>query len=181
MGAISNITTAGAAGAALASSIPALSNIIMASPQIQNTIGYQPQAAYLTQGIGPNPLPPALIFHYEGEQTVHIECDITDNFVEDNTAIQDQIAIKPEVITTHGFIGDLNDVPPNKSLAIAQVAAQKLQAINGFFPVVSVTALIAYNESLLAYQTANNVLNSSISAYNSIPGLPGSTGGGESV
>ena len=107
------------------------------------------------------------VFDFLGEEEVTFESDITDHYVEDNTAIQDQISLKPETITTHGFIGELNDVPP-AALAILQAAANKLTAIGAYAPQLSATALIAYNDAFEAYQTAANVANTAISAWSSI-------------
>lgn len=144
----------------------ALSNLILVSPQ--QTTGYQPQSSDSTQ----NQQPPSLLFHYEGEQTVALESDITDHYVEDNTAIQDQIALKPEVITTHGFIGELNDVPP-AALQLLQQAANKLTTIGAYAPALSATALIAYDEAFLLYQVGANAVNSAVSAWSSINGSNG--------
>lgn len=149
----------------------ALSNLILVSPQ--STIGYQPQN--VPNADGSESLlqqPPALLFHYEGEQTAVIESDITDHFVEDNTAIQDQIALKPEIITTHGFIGDLNDIAPS-FLKPLKFAADKLTTIGAYAPQVSTTALLAYSEAFFLYQVAANAVNSAVSAWNTITGQGG--------
>lgn len=177
--AISDITSVATSGSAALSSIPALGNILIATPQY--TLGYQPQSS---QGLIAqsslfsflNSSLPALAFNYEGENAVTLECDITDHFIEDNTAIQDQIAIKPTLITVHGFIGDLNDVPPNAAFAAAQVLANKLTSIAGYLPGLSVTALLAYNEALFLYQTGASVINAGTSAWSTIGGS-----GGESI
>ncbi len=150
-----------------------LANLILVSPQ--NTIGYQPQNAPSYDN-STSQLPPAIVFHYEGEQTALLESDITDHYVEDNTAIQDQIALKPETITTHGFIGELNDLAPNAVFAALQTAAQKLLVISAYTPNLSVTALEAYNEAVFLYQTGANVVNSAVQSWASITGS-----GGESV
>jgi hypothetical protein len=152
-----------------------LSNLILVSPQ--KTIGYQPTPINPVDG-QPLQQPPALLFHYEGEQTVSLESDITDHYIEDNTALQDQISLRPEQITTHGFIGELNDVVP-PLLAPIQVVADKLTTIGAYLPGLSETALLAYNEAFFLYQTAANAANSAVSAWNSITGVAGS--GGESV
>lgn len=149
-----------------------LSNLILVSPQ--TTIGYQPQNLPTTTG-APAQQPPALLFHYEGEQTVHLQSDITDHPIEDNTTIQDQIALKPEEVTTHGFIGELNNVPP-PILAAAQQIANKLTAISAYTPGLSTTALIAYNQAFQLYQVGQNAVNSAVSAWGSITGS-----GGQSV
>lgn len=142
-----------------------IGNLILVTPQ--NTIGYQPQNADDSNGTYTNP---SLLFHYEGENTATVESDITDHYVEDNTAIQDQIALRPVLITTQGFIGELNDIPPNKVFQVAKLVANKLTTINAYTPALSITALIAYNEAVFAYETAANLLNNAVSSYNSITG-----------
>lgn len=147
----------------------ALSNLILVSPQ--QTKGYQPQNSASSTA----QQPPAFLFDYEGEQSVSLESDITDHFIEDNTAIQDQWALKPETVTTHGFIGELNNIPP-KALKLLQSLADKLTTISAYTPSLSATALIAYNEAFFLYQTAANAANSAVSAWSSINGT-----GGENV
>jgi hypothetical protein len=167
-------------------SITALSNVALVIPNIvglfasgaspQNTVGYQPQNNPNTSSLlGITPATqPALLFHYEGEQTVVLESDITDHYVEDNTAIQDQIALKPEVVTTHGFIGELNDVPP-AALAPLLAAANVLTPLGAYAPGLSVTALEAYNTAFQLYQTANNAVGAAVSAISSLSGTSGTT------
>jgi hypothetical protein len=159
-----------------------LSNLIVASPQ--TTVGYQPQNPTSTStGFSLSNLlnlsPKALLFHYEGEQTVMLESDITDHYIEDNTAVQDQIALRPIIITTHGYIGELNDVPP-AILAPLQIIAQQLGSINAYAPGLSTTAINAYNTAFQVYQAANSLVNSATSAWASIVGtgesVVGSTG-----
>lgn len=150
----------------------ALSNLILVSPQ--GTTGYQPQNKPTKDGTTP-PQPPTLVFQYEGEQNLSVTSDITDHYVEDNTAIQDQIALRPDKFTTHGFVGELNDVAP-AALALLQTAASKLTVIDAYTPVLSETAIIAYNEAAFAYQVAANAINSAVSTWSSING-----GGSENV
>lgn len=157
---------------AISSGISTISNVLLVSPQ--KTVGYQPTPINTANG-SPLPLPPSILFHYEGENTGTIESDITDHFVENNTAIQNQIALRPVIITTQGFIGELNNVPPNIAFQIAQQVAQKLVALGGYAPSLSSTALIAYNEALFAYQTAASLVNSAVSAFASITGQGGET------
>ncbi len=144
----------------------ALANLVLVSPQ--STQGYQPQnPPNLNGDTSTQQKPPAILFHYEGEQTVQLTSDITDHFIEDNTAIQDQIALKPEIVTTHGYIGELNNVPP-KGLALLKSAADRLTVINAYAPQASITAQIAYNEAFLLYQVAANAANSAVAAWTSV-------------
>lgn len=153
----------------------ALGGIALVSPQ--TTVGYQP-SPFDPQTGSPLSQPPALLFHYEGENTSTLESDITDEYDENNQALQNQIALRPVLVTVQGFIGELNNIPPNKALQIAQTAAQKLTVLTGYTPQLSATALIAYNEALFAYQTGANLVNNAVAAFSSIAG---GTGSGTSV
>lgn len=149
-----------------------LSNLILVSPQ--GTVGYQPQNAP-SYSKNTAAQPPALIFNYEGEQVATLSSDITDHYIENNSAIQDQIALKPETITTQGFVGELNNVPPGL-LAPLKTIADKLVAIGAYAPQVSVTAALAYANAFAAYQIAESLLNTGVSIWGVVTGS-----GGESV
>lgn len=144
----------------------ALSNLILATPNANP--GYQPQQKIFPDGSVAQKDPP-ILFDYEGEQTGTFESDITDHYIEDNTAVQDQIALRPEIITTRGFIGELNDVVPPLLQAL-QVAANKLTVISAFTPGLSSTALLAYNEAFQAYQLASLASSAGVAAWGFISG-----------
>lgn len=46
------------------------------------------------------------------EDTLSFQSQITDNYIENNTSIQDHIALNPEVITLRGYIGEVEFRPP---------------------------------------------------------------------
>lgn len=177
---ILSVATAATGALSLASSAASsIANLIVATPA--TTIGYLPQNPVnsgfsLGNILGNilNPSPKSLVFHYEGEQTVSFESDITDHYIQNNSAIQDQIALKPILITTHGFIGELNNVPP-PVLASLQSVTQKLGVLNPYVPGISTTAVNAYNTAFQAYQAAQSLANAASSAWSSL------SGGGESV
>lgn len=156
LAAISTATTAASA----------LGSLILASPQA--TVGYQPQNGPVNDG-STNPLPPSFLFNYEGEQSVLIESDITDHAAEDNSSLQDNIALRPVMINTNGFIGELTDIAPSP-LAALQSLADKLTVLGAYTPVISATALIAYNEAFFAYQLATTAVNAAVSAWSSVAG-----------
>lgn len=146
-----------------------LSNLILATPQ--ERLGYQPQNPPTKDGVVAQN-PPTLVFNYEGEQTLTLESDITDHFIEDNTAIQDQVALRPEIITTQGYIGELNDVIP-RALKPLKIAADKLTVLVAYTPALTETALIAYQQAFFAYQVASQTINAAIAAWSSITGSSG--------
>lgn len=172
--ALSNAATLPAAAASTLSiattAATALSNLILVTPS--QTKGYQPQNPPNADGTDSTAQqPPSFLFNYEGEQTVVIESDITDHYIEDNTAIQDQIALRPVLITTHGFISELNNVTPTILQPLATVLNQ-LTPIGAYAPGLSVTAEEAYNEAFQLYQIATNAINSAVSAWSSVTGGP---------
>lgn len=132
-----------------------LGNILLVNPQIN-------------AGIKPNnSSDPKFLFNFEGENRVTLTSDITDHFVEDNTAIQDQIALRPEIVTTMGYIGELNDIAPD-ILEPAKEAADKLILLAPYTPELTTAALIAYNQAKQAYDTAALVAKAAVSAWDTI-------------
>lgn len=148
-----------------------LSNLILVTPQ--KNIGIQPQNATTDDG-STTQQDPAILFNYEGEQSVTLQSDITDHFAEDNLALQDQIAIRPTIITTHGFIGELNNVAPI-ALAPLKAVVDKLSIVAAFTPALSVSAQVAYNNAVFLYQTALQAKKAAVQAWSSITGKGGGT------
>lgn len=136
-----------------------LSNLILVSPQRE--VGYQPQD---DDGFAEGD---PILFHHEGEQSAILESDITDHYIEDNTAINDQIALRPESITVHGVVGEINNVTPEK-LRILKVAAEKLSVISAYTPALSATAIAVYNQAEQVYNTALTVKKSGVAAWQSL-------------
>lgn len=163
-------------GATAASSLASLALAIPLSSNPSATKGYQPLNPPQSNGLlNLGPLATALLFHYEGENTAVMESDITDHYVESNVAIQDQIGLKPEVVTVSGFIGELTNVVP-AVLKPLQTIANTLVTIDAYTPSLSVTALNAYNQATLLYENATSIAQSAVSAWSSI-----AQGGGSNI
>lgn len=168
-----SISTNSALLANASTTATALGNLVLVTPS--QVKGYQPQNAPNPDGTPSNAVPPkSFLFDYEGEQTADLVSDITDHFIEDNTAIQDQIALKPIRVTTKGFVSELNDVVPS-FLQPLKTVAQKLTVIGSYAPSTSQTALLAYNQAFQAYQIATNLINSAVGAWSSISGGTGTS------
>ena len=146
-----------------------LANLILVTPN--QTTGYQPQNAPSFANNTALP-PPSILFNYEGENTANLTSDITDHFIEDNTAVQDQISLKPITITTQGFVGELNDVAP-AALEPLKIIAEKLTTVSGYVPALSTTALLAYANAFQLYQVGKATINSAVGAWASINGSRG--------
>lgn len=97
----------------------------------------------------------ALVFQIEDENTLSLNSDITDHAVEDNTFLNDQISVRPEIVTVRGFVGELSNVLP-EALQIAREAKEKLIAISGYLPELTVETLRALNAAEQAFFTAQN-------------------------
>ncbi|HKO17936.1 MAG TPA: hypothetical protein VJU82_03530 [Acidobacteriaceae bacterium] len=67
----------------------------------------QSQSQAIVRPANPPPGIAGYVFDILGDEEVSLASDITDHFIEDNTAIQDQIALKPETITLRGLVGEL--------------------------------------------------------------------------
>lgn len=140
----------------------ALSNLILVTPENK---GIQAQSKVSPLA----PQPKKFLFNYEGEQIVSLESDITDHYTEENSAINDQIALKPETFQTSGFIGELNNVVP-EALKPLRIAADKARIISAYTPALTVTAENAYNNALQAYQIQSLLLGQAVSSWSSING-----------
>tara|TARA_R110000851_G_scaffold306239_4_gene464497 strand:- start:1284 stop:2090 length:807 start_codon:yes stop_codon:yes gene_type:complete len=81
-----------------------------------------------------------LVFDVEGETAITTTSEITDHFVEDNSAIQDHIATRPLKLTLTGFIGELVRDEGNEIAGIAQKAVQKLGTLTAYLPAISASA-----------------------------------------
>lgn len=125
----------------ITSAANSISNLILVTPQ--DNIGYKPQQ------LGEN----GFLFDYEGENSILLQADITDHYVEDNSSIQDHIALKPEEVTVHGYVGELRDFIPDLPPFI-KTLKDKLTQLGPFFPELTETALIVYNTAFQLAQTA---------------------------
>ena len=49
----------------------------------------------------------AFAFDYQTTNQVRLENEITDHYLEDNSAVQDHIAIKPNIVILRGYVAEL--------------------------------------------------------------------------
>lgn len=137
-----------------------LSNLVLVTPQKE--IGMKPtQQGKMSLNV------PSLLFHIKGDEQANLGSNITDHYVEDNTAINDHIALSPESVTVQGFIGELNNVTP-EILEALKIAADKLTVISAYTPSLSITALRAYNLAEQLNRSIENAANAGVASWNSI-------------
>lgn len=131
-----------------------LSSLVLVTP---TNVGYQPQNPNLKNGQNQQ-LPPTFLFDIEDENKAVIDSDVTVHYVEDNSSITDNVALKPDIVTVVGFIGELSTVIPSE-LSALKIAADKLTILDGLLPEFSISAREAYNTAFQVYQAALNVAN----------------------
>lgn len=106
-----------------------------------------------------------LFFDTVTDDSVNFQSQITDNYVENNTAIQDHIALAPIIVTLHGLRGELvytwDQALNDEANALAYQEAvntkkeaeieknKKLGAIEVYFPQFSNSTALAYNINTL--------------------------------
>lgn len=74
------------------------------------------------------------VFDIEGETEQRQESEATDHYVEDNSVIQDHVAVRPKEITLRGFVGELNYTAEENPLSGVQQVVQKLTTLDDFLP-----------------------------------------------
>ena len=74
------------------------------------------------------------VFDVEGETITEITTDITDHFVENNSAIQDHIGVKPVEIVLRSYVGELVYRLDNNTDTLIQNVVQKLTAVSAYLP-----------------------------------------------
>ena len=111
------------------------------------------------EGLGIAGFKLSIVDIYETES----DSEITDHYVENNTAKQDNIAIKPEMYTIKGKIAELVYTKTDKVSTLGKLAG-KLTIINGYLPVVSASIKQAQNSILNAQAGGGltNYLNASL-------------------
>lgn len=139
----------------------ALFDAILVIPQVDRGIRAQNDDGQTFQD--------ALLFHYKSEETLELRSDITDHYVEDNSTVQDHIALSPERIRVSGFIGELNSVIPT-ALANLEAVPQRLLAIPGADPELTIAAQMEYLKSFQAYQVAASAKKNADRAWESLGG-----------
>lgn len=80
------------------------------------------------------------VFNLQGEDTATLSSDITDHYSENNTFLQDHIAIKPKRITLRGYVGELIYNASGQSPTVVQTVTQKLTQIAAFLPAMGAAA-----------------------------------------
>lgn len=116
------------------------------------------------------------VFDTRGDEEVTLESDITDNYVEDNTSVQDHIGLKPETITLTGYVGELNNKPAEELKDIQDANVRPLiESFNPFAPQITASAQYVLNraeEAFNIYKKMDRTLPRLEDALNRVPVPP---------
>jgi hypothetical protein len=77
------------------------------------------------------------LFDVEGETSVDLRAEISDHYLEDNTTVQDHIAIRPKSLTLKGYVGEVVYQGDDRSDQVIQKVTQKLTTLSAFLPELS--------------------------------------------
>lgn len=104
------------------------------------------------------------LFDVKGRDELNLTSDITDHYIEDNSAIQDHIAIKPITIRLNGFVGEVRtNYDANTWQNTIATYASKSTALSYLAPEITTQAKSVFNqmERLYGlYEKANNSIYS---------------------
>ena len=110
------------------------------------------------------------VFDIPKETRIDLKTESTDHFAEDNSTIQDHIALRPTIITTGGFVGELKYEQDDPKSPITELA-EKLVVINSYIPVLTNAARSVRNgiqtaqAEKLSLETLGAATNSAVDIF----------------
>lgn len=113
------------------------------------------------------------VFDVADNETIELDADITDHYVENGTAVQDHIALRPERVTVRGLVGEYKHIVEGKQTTL-QKATKKLTTLASYLPPLSDAASAIYkglqgkneNASLSFLSgSLNNVTNTAMDLF----------------
>jgi len=123
---------------------------------------------FSAQGIG------GFVFSTRDTDRLELRADITDYVVEDNSAVQDHIAIKPLTVTLRGFVGELvNEVAPLTRGQQLNVIQNVLTDVDEYLPNFSQSGLEAYVRAVSEKDNTIEELDKAIVAAQNLAGTVG--------
>lgn len=113
------------------------------------------------------------LFDYDAEQFMELVAEVTDHFIEDNTTLQDNIALLPERITVRGSVAELTDSADIDDTPAPQPAP--LPLVPALFPPFAPAANISFSPKLgaLGLNAGVSVDSNGITVSASITGAIG--------
>lgn len=108
------------------------------------------------------------VFDYEGETSLQLQSDITDHYIENNTSIQDHVALKPKKITLRGFVSELVYKKPQGILGTLQELQNKLTTIPAYLGQYTPQQVQKIQAAITKTQNTINTINQALARVNNI-------------
>jgi hypothetical protein len=110
------------------------------------------------------------IFDIIATEEFSLDSDITDHYTENNSAIQDHIALRPEKFMLSGYVGELTNNFTNFLLNIL-TEAQSFGTVLGLAPQFSIQATQVYNQIAAVTSSVAAVVNQAQNIYSLFTGV----------
>lgn len=104
------------------------------------------------------------LFDIVGPEDLNLDSDITDHYVEDNTSIQDHIALRPERFTVKGYAGEISDLFPS-GVSIAMSIVEKVAVLATMAPQFAAQAEQLYAQIANRNASLSQLINTATSVY----------------
>lgn len=117
------------------------------------------------QGIG------GFVFDYEGDTTVRLHADITDHYAEDNSAIQDHVAVNPTRLTLRGFVGEVVLKAPTGIVGALNAVQTRLTQVPAYLGKYTPGAVQKIAAVVTSTQRVVNTIDQSLARVKNVVGL----------
>lgn len=132
--------------------MPTLDNVNNLIKNVVNQYIVRPTGGRDTTGIN------GFVFDVIDDEEVMLDSDITDHYIEDNSAIQDHIALRPLRFTIRGYVAEITDLFPNTFIGLL-TKVQSLASIGLFLPAFTYQATVFYANIAALASRVGQVLN----------------------
>lgn len=152
--------------AAIKSGVTAGSNLVSATKK--QKYGYTPLQTDPTAA-------PRETFYFtiESENSITHESDVTDHWVEDNTAIQDHVGLKPVIIATNSFVGEVSTKIDGALGELNDLVEEKLTVVSQYLPNLTAAATQVLNTAKQTIEVAKKAKDAAIGVYDKLKGNAG--------
>lgn len=104
------------------------------------------------------------LFDIVGTEDLSLDSEITDHYVENNVAIEDHIALRPERITVRGYVGELTSQLQDGAKTAIQVL-DKVATLATMAPQFAAQAEQLYQKIKSGGSSISEIINSATSVY----------------
>ena len=111
------------------------------------------------------------LFDYEGEENVSLHADITDHFVENNSAIQDHVARNPIHMTLRGFVAEIAYNPNQGINAFLNSIQNRLTTVPAYLGKYTPGSVKTIQSALTKTQSTVNQINQAVARVKNVVGL----------